>query len=178
MPPAPGSSQVKVIPGEAERQRPSLLRGVIEKGKGGGSSGSCKHPKRGDGAEPPGVCGGHLPFFLSCRGGRAPEEEEEERVAEAGGPGKRKEPSRAKLVRVGSKEAVTPHSFSRFCLRSRQAAKAQPTAWLKRSPWEGGNGHSQAVTAQPGQPWGSQTGRSFGIPPPHNPKISGLLSGL
>lgn len=40
----------------------------------------------------------------------------------------RKEPSRVKVVLLASKVAVTPHSFSRFCFRSRQAAKAQPTA--------------------------------------------------
>lgn len=39
-----------------------------------------------------------------------------------------------KVVRLASKVAVTPHSFSRFCLRSKQEAKAQPTAWLSRSP--------------------------------------------
>lgn len=49
-------------------------------------------------------------------------------------PDRRKEPSRAKLVRLASKAAVTPHSFSRRCFRSRQAAKAQPTAWLSLSP--------------------------------------------
>lgn len=67
----------------------------------------------------------------------------------AGGPGSRKEPSRAKLVRLASKEAVTPHSFSRFCLRSRQAAKAQPTAWLRRSPW-----HRGAKRVNTGLCWG------------------------
>lgn len=46
----------------------------------------------------------------------------------------RKEPSRVKVVLLASKVAVTPHSFSRFCFRSRQAAKAQPTAWLSLSP--------------------------------------------
>lgn len=46
----------------------------------------------------------------------------------------RKDPSRVKVVLFASKVAVTPHSFSRFCLRSKQAAKAQPTAWLSRSP--------------------------------------------
>lgn len=40
----------------------------------------------------------------------------------------RKEPSRVKVVLLVSKVAVTPHSFSRFCFRSRQAANAQPTA--------------------------------------------------
>lgn len=40
----------------------------------------------------------------------------------------RKEPSRVKVVLLASKVAVTPHSFSRFCFRSRQAANAQPTA--------------------------------------------------
>lgn len=48
----------------------------------------------------------------------------------------RKEPSRVKVVLLVSKVAVTPHSFSRFCFRSRQAANAQPTAWLRRSPWK------------------------------------------
>lgn len=47
----------------------------------------------------------------------------------------RKEPSRVKVVRLASKVAVTPHSFSRFCFRSKHAANAQPTAWLSRSPW-------------------------------------------
>lgn len=46
----------------------------------------------------------------------------------------RNEPSRVKVVLLASKVAVTPHSFSRFCFRSRQAANAQPTAWLSRSP--------------------------------------------
>lgn len=46
----------------------------------------------------------------------------------------RKEPSRTKEVRLASKEAVTPHSFSLRCFLSRQAAKAQPTAWLSLSP--------------------------------------------
>lgn len=46
----------------------------------------------------------------------------------------RKEPSRVNVVRLASKVAVTPHSFSRFCFRSRHAANAQPTAWLRRSP--------------------------------------------
>lgn len=66
------------------------------------------------------------PFFLSGASlsvGRPP-------------PDRRKEPSRAKLVRLASKVAVTPHSFSRRCFRSRQAAKAQPTAWLSLSPCE------------------------------------------
>lgn len=40
----------------------------------------------------------------------------------------RNEPSRVKVVLLASKVAVTPHSFSRFCFRSRQAANAQPTA--------------------------------------------------
>lgn len=48
----------------------------------------------------------------------------------------RKEPSRTKEVRLASKDAVTPHSFSLRCFLSRQAAKAQPTAWLSRSPWQ------------------------------------------
>lgn len=48
----------------------------------------------------------------------------------------RKDPSRTKEVRLASKEAVTPHSFSLRCFLSRQAAKAQPTAWLSRSPWQ------------------------------------------
>ena len=48
----------------------------------------------------------------------------------------RNEPSRVKVVLLASKVAVTPHSFSRFCFRSRQAANAQPTAWLRRSPWK------------------------------------------
>lgn len=47
----------------------------------------------------------------------------------------RKEPSRTNEVRLASKEAVTPHSFSLRCFLSRQAAKAQPTAWLSLSPW-------------------------------------------
>lgn len=46
----------------------------------------------------------------------------------------RNEPSRTNEVRLASKEAVTPHSFSLRCFLSRQAAKAQPTAWLSRSP--------------------------------------------
>ena len=46
----------------------------------------------------------------------------------------RNEPSRVKVVLLASKVAVTPHSFSRFCFRSRQAANAQPTAWLSLSP--------------------------------------------
>lgn len=50
----------------------------------------------------------------------------------------RKEPSRTKEVRLASNEAVTPHSFSLRCFLSRQAAKAQPTAWLSLSPWGGG----------------------------------------
>lgn len=68
--------------------------------------------------------GQHPPFFFSGASrsvGRPP-------------PDRRKEPSRAKLVRLASKAAVTPHSFSRRCFRSRQAAKAQPTAWLSLSP--------------------------------------------
>lgn len=40
----------------------------------------------------------------------------------------RNEPSRVKVVLLASKVAVTPHSFSRFCFRSRQAANAHPTA--------------------------------------------------
>lgn len=40
----------------------------------------------------------------------------------------RNEPSRVNVVLLASKVAVTPHSFSRFCFRSRQAANAQPTA--------------------------------------------------
>ena len=47
----------------------------------------------------------------------------------------RKEPSRTNEVRLASKDAVTPHSFSLRCFLSRQAAKAQPTAWLSLSPW-------------------------------------------
>lgn len=46
----------------------------------------------------------------------------------------RKEPSRTNEVRLASKEAVTPHSFSLRCFLSKQAAKAQPTAWLSLSP--------------------------------------------
>lgn len=45
-----------------------------------------------------------------------------------------KEPLRVKADVAGSKDIVTPHSLSLFCLRSRQAAKAQPTAWLSLSP--------------------------------------------
>lgn len=50
----------------------------------------------------------------------------------------RKEPSRTNEVRLASKDAVTPHSFSLRCFLSRQAAKAQPTAWLSLSPWQDG----------------------------------------
>lgn len=46
----------------------------------------------------------------------------------------RNEPSLVKVVLLASKVAVTPHSFSLFCFLSRQAAKAQPTEWLRRSP--------------------------------------------
>lgn len=41
------------------------------------------------------------------------------------------------LVKVDDFESnvmLTPHSFSRFCFRSRHTANAQPTAWLSRSP--------------------------------------------
>lgn len=45
----------------------------------------------------------------------------------------RKEPVRAKLVPL-SLNCTDTASFSRFCFFSRQMAKAQPTAWLSRSP--------------------------------------------
>lgn len=38
------------------------------------------------------------------------------------------DPSLVNVVLLASKVAVTPHSFSRFCFRSRHAANAQPTA--------------------------------------------------
>lgn len=44
------------------------------------------------------------------------------------------DPSLVNVVLLASKVAVTPHSFSRFCFRSRHAANAQPTAWLNLSP--------------------------------------------
>lgn len=72
-----------------------------------------------------------LPFFLSCslssRSLLLPCWLQEEFA--------RKEPSRTNEVRLASKDAVTPHSFSLRCFLSRQAAKAQPTAWLSLSPW-------------------------------------------
>jgi hypothetical protein len=46
----------------------------------------------------------------------------------------RKLPDRVKVEVLESKVMLTPMSFSRFCFRSRQAAKAQPTAWLNLSP--------------------------------------------
>jgi len=69
-----------------------------------------------------------LPFFLSCgMSSRSP-------LCWQDGL-ERNEPSRTNDVRLASKDAVTPHSFSRRCFLSRQAAKAQPTAWLSLSPW-------------------------------------------
>lgn len=65
----------------------------------------------------------------------------------------RKEPSRTNEVRLASKEAVTPHSFSRRCFLSRQAAKAQPTAWLSLSPWWKCNTGSVTHSARVAQPW-------------------------
>lgn len=46
----------------------------------------------------------------------------------------RKEPLRVKVEFFASNVIVTPHSLSLFCLRSKQTAKAQPTAWDNRSP--------------------------------------------
>lgn len=46
-----------------------------------------------------------------------------------------KDPVRVKVEVVGSNDMVTPHSLSLFCFRSKQAAKAHPTAWLNLSPW-------------------------------------------
>lgn len=83
-------------------------------------------------------CVQHPPFFLSPAS----------RSAGLPPPDRRKEPSRAKLVRLASKAAVTPHSFSRRCFLSRQAANAQPTAWLSLSPCRRG-GPVRKVT--PGQ---------------------------
>lgn len=47
-----------------------------------------------------------------------------------------KDPILVKLVLSWENVTSTPvlESLSRFCLRSRQMAKAQPTAWLRRSP--------------------------------------------
>jgi hypothetical protein len=59
----------------------------------------------------------------------------------------RKLPVRVKVELEVSKFMVTLHSLSRFCLRSKQTAKAQPTAWLSRSPCPNGkNGrHDQLM---------------------------------
>uniref|UniRef100_A0A6B0V7X5 Secreted protein n=1 Tax=Ixodes ricinus TaxID=34613 RepID=A0A6B0V7X5_IXORI len=54
----------------------------------------------------------------------------------------RKEPVRVKLEVLGSK-FISTLSLSRFCLRSRHTANAQPTAWLSRSP--------ESLTAR--KPW-------------------------
>ena len=45
-------------------------------------------------------------------------------------------PNLVKVAFLLSKVTDTEHSLSRFCFRSRQMAKAQPTAWLRRSPWK------------------------------------------
>lgn len=45
------------------------------------------------------------------------------------------DPRRVKLELEESKFIETVHSLSRFCLRSRHMANAQPTAWLNRSPY-------------------------------------------
>jgi hypothetical protein len=47
----------------------------------------------------------------------------------------RNEPKRVKDVPFWEYSTVTLHSRSRFCFRSRQIWNAQPTAWLKRSPY-------------------------------------------
>lgn len=89
----------------------------------------------------------HPPFFLSPASrsaGRPP-------------PDRRKEPSRAKLVRLASKAAVTPHSFSRRCFLSRQAANAQPTAWLSLSPCRRGGLVRNVAQTRVGVGWGGMS---------------------
>ena len=54
----------------------------------------------------------------------------------------RNDPVREKLVPL-SLYCTWTASFSRFCFFSRQIAKAQPTAWLSRSPWKQQPGHNE-----------------------------------
>lgn len=60
----------------------------------------------------------------------------------------RNEPNRVNDVPFCEYSTVTLHSRSRFCFRSRQIWKAQPTAWLNRSPYNRRRNSSKVIARQ------------------------------